>query len=84
MQIAGRLIDFSDRWAMGHYRCGRPTLPLGTAIPAAMRWISARKARQTADNACLAREMTATCQGCIGESSGKSAIEGDVRPPKKI
>jgi hypothetical protein len=50
----------------------------GRTILAAMPAISARKARHTADNSCLAREMTATCHRCIGESSGKKAIEGGV------
>ena len=83
MQITQKPIDFSDHCPR-LFRRGRPAgAPFRAgSVPEAMRSISSRKARQTADNSCLARVINATCQVGIGESSANSAIDEGLRLSK--
>src|SRR5664279_4445685 len=87
MQFTGRVIDNIDHLAEAVQERGRACrrMPvMGRSILAAVFCNSARKAWQTADSSCLAREIAITCQGCIGESSRIGTIDGEVRMPAKI
>lgn len=76
MQIDRYLIDFRDHVVT----TVDGAVFLGcSALPEAMRSISSRKATQVADSSCLAREITATCQGGMVVSNSSRAMDDGLR-----